>query len=101
MKSFFDLGRLLKELNHTSLTLVPKVQNPSKMNEFQSISCCNQIYKCISGILANIIKDILPNLIDKTQSAFVPRKNISDNILITQEHLSELSLTRYKTKMCN
>ena len=42
----------LKKLNHTSLTLVPKGPNPSKMNDFRPISCCNLVYKCISSIIA-------------------------------------------------
>ena len=54
--SFFESGKLLKEFNHTSLTLVPKVQNPTRMTDFRPISCCNLIYKCMSGILANRLK---------------------------------------------
>ena len=87
IKSFLKSGRLLKELNHTSITLVPKVQNPSKLNEFRPISCCNIIYKCISGILAKRLKALLPKHIDQAQTTFIPRRNISDNILIAQEIL--------------
>ena len=31
---FFVKGRLLKELNHTALSLIPKVANPSRMSDF-------------------------------------------------------------------
>ena len=57
------------------------------MNDYRPISCCNLIYKCISSILASRIKAILPNLINKAQSAFVPGRHISDNILLAQELL--------------
>ena len=53
---FFDTGRLLKELNHTSLSLVPKVPNLSSFSDFHPIACCNLIYKCISGIMAARLK---------------------------------------------
>ena len=85
--SFFEGGRLLKELNHTSLTLVPKVPNPSKLSDFRPIACCNFIYKCISGILAARLKVVLPNLIDAAQAAFIPGRSISDNIFLAQELL--------------
>ena len=52
VRSFFESGSLLKEMNHISITLVPKVPNPSTWKDFRPISCCNLVYKCISGILA-------------------------------------------------
>ena len=82
---FFRTGRLLKELNATAISLVPKVANPSTLSDFRPISCCSTIYKCISKVLANRVKRVLPSLIDKAQSAFIKGRHISDNILLTQE----------------
>lgn len=64
IKSFFSSSKLLREINCTSITLVPKCTNPSSCNDFRPISCCNTIYKCITKILANKIKPFLPNIID-------------------------------------
>ena len=61
VRSFFHSGSLLKELNHTGLTLVPKVPNASFMKDFRPIA----IYKCISSILARRLQKVLPDLIDK------------------------------------
>ena len=61
---FFDRGRLLKEINNSALTLIPKVVNPTRISDFHPIACCNVIYKCISMILSNRIKKVLPDLID-------------------------------------
>ena len=83
--SFFEDGRLLKELNHTSLTLGPKTSNPSKLSDFHPISCCNFLYKCISGILVARLKAVLPTLIDDAQAAFIPGRNMSDNIFLPSE----------------
>ena len=82
---FCNSSRILKQFNHASITLIPKGPNPSKLREFRPISCCNVFYKCISNILANRKKALLPNLIDTAQSAFVKGRSISDNILIAQE----------------
>ncbi|GJS03919.1 hypothetical protein Tco_0320427 [Tanacetum coccineum] len=76
---------LLKEINHTFLALIPKVPTPLKVTDFQPISCCNVIYKCISKILTNHIIKGVKVVVSDNQSAFVPGRRISDNILITQE----------------
>ncbi|GJR41737.1 putative RNA-directed DNA polymerase [Tanacetum coccineum] len=49
------------------------------------ISCCNVLYKCISKIIANRVKEGLGDIVSINQSAFVPGRRISDNILLTQE----------------
>ncbi|GKE52717.1 hypothetical protein Tco_1487873, partial [Tanacetum coccineum] len=38
---FFTNGRLLNELNHTILALIPKVNAPARVNDYRPISCCN------------------------------------------------------------
>lgn len=38
MQDFFKLGRLLLELNHTNLVLIPKTDNPSLVGRFCPIS---------------------------------------------------------------
>ena len=53
IKDFFTFGLLLKELNATILTLVPKKINPSAMGDFRPIAYCNVIYKCITKIISN------------------------------------------------
>ncbi|GJT02461.1 hypothetical protein Tco_0823630 [Tanacetum coccineum] len=91
---FFTNGRLLKELNHTILALIPKVNAPARVNDYRPISCCNVLFKCISKIIANRLKDSLKRLISPNQSAFVPGRSISDNILLTQEIMHNYHLDR-------
>ncbi|GJY60029.1 putative RNA-directed DNA polymerase, eukaryota, reverse transcriptase zinc-binding domain protein [Tanacetum coccineum] len=62
-----------------------QVSTPLKINDYRPISCCNVIYKCISKILTNRIIDGIKEVVSDNQSAFVPGRRISDNILITQE----------------
>lgn len=65
IKSFFSSGFLLKELNCTTIAFVLKCDKPSLCKDFRLISCCNILYKCIAKILANRLKGILPNFINK------------------------------------
>ncbi|KAK4383264.1 hypothetical protein Sango_2792500 [Sesamum angolense] len=85
---FFKTGRLLKQLNATLLTLIPKVRTPHSVAEFRPISCCNVIYKVITKILVSRIREILDLLISPSQNAFVPGRLISDNVLLAQELFS-------------
>jgi hypothetical protein len=76
---------LLKEVNATIITLVPKKINPSSMGDFRPISCCNVIYKCITKILSNRMLPFLGDLVGMNQSAFIPSRSISENVLLSQE----------------
>jgi len=85
VSSFFQTHRMLKEMNTTSISLVPKVANPKRLTDFRPISCCNIVYKCIAKILACRIKVVLPSLVGPYQTAFISGQRISDNILLSQE----------------
>lgn len=82
---FFEKGEMLPELNHTNITLIPKVDNPTKVTQFRPISLCNVIYKLISKILAERLKRVLGKLILPFQLAFVPGRQIQDNYIVAAE----------------
>nr|GEW56935.1 hypothetical protein [Tanacetum cinerariifolium] len=94
IQEFFVNGNLLKELNHTIIALIPKVSSPSRINGYRPISCCNVLFKCVSKVIANWIKESLKMLISPNQSAFVPGRKISDNILLTHELMHNYHLDR-------
>ncbi|GKA68734.1 hypothetical protein Tco_0768651, partial [Tanacetum coccineum] len=94
VQEFFQNGKLLKELNHTIIALIPKVHTPNRVNDYRPISCCNVLFKCISKIISNRIKGSLNTLISPNQSAFIPGKRISNNILLTQELMHNYHLDR-------
>ncbi|GKC34971.1 RNA-directed DNA polymerase, eukaryota, reverse transcriptase zinc-binding domain protein [Tanacetum coccineum] len=87
IKEFFRKGKMLGEVNATLITLVPKLQTPKKVSDYRPIACCNVFYKIISKILTNKIKTALCKIVSPTQSAFILGRQITDNILLTQELL--------------
>ena len=68
---YLNMGFMAPKINHTNIVLIPKVKLHEKMFDFLPISLCNVIYKVISKVLANRLKQILPSVISTTQSAFV------------------------------
>lgn len=67
----FDSKQVLGRVNHTFLSLIPKVSDAYSIESFHPISLCNCIYKIISKVAANRLKKVIPSLIFDEQKAFV------------------------------
>lgn len=78
-------GRNPTNLNHTFICLIPKIKKPIMTGDFRPISLCNVIFKIVTKTITNHLKLILPNIVDKYQSAFVLGRLITDNALISFE----------------
>ncbi|GJS82595.1 RNA-directed DNA polymerase, eukaryota, reverse transcriptase zinc-binding domain protein [Tanacetum coccineum] len=85
VKDFFANGKLLKEVNVTIISLFLMLATPSKVSDYRPIACCNVVYKIISKVICNRIEGALNDIVDGNQSAFIPFRKISDNILLSQE----------------
>jgi len=97
IKSFFNDGKILKQINHTLIALIPKVENPSLTAQFRPISLCNSFYKIIAKILVNKMRSLLEKIIDPVQSAFVPKRSIHDNIHLTYEIMNKFKNMKGKS----
>lgn len=55
------------------------------MRDFRPIACCNVLIKCYSLVLTSRLKRVIPELTEDYQSAFVKRRQILDNVLLTHD----------------
>lgn len=86
----FTTGQLPGGINFTHLVLIPKKSTPTGMGDLRPIALCNVLYKIISKVIANRLKPLLDTLISENQCAFIPRRLITDNIMLAFETLHYL-----------
>ncbi|KAL9671641.1 hypothetical protein QQ045_009211 [Rhodiola kirilowii] len=65
------------DLNETLIVLIPRVKKVERVKELRPISLCKVVMKITTKVLANRLKEILPNIISQSQSAFIRRRLIT------------------------
>ncbi|XP_018473666.2 uncharacterized protein LOC108844879 [Raphanus sativus] len=71
---FFRNGRLLKDLNTTAITLIPKTPEACMLGEYRPISCCNIVYK----------------------TSFLKGRSLGDNVLLATELIQSYNSANYQ-----
>ncbi|XP_013639673.1 PREDICTED: uncharacterized protein LOC106344925 [Brassica oleracea var. oleracea] len=92
---FFRNGRLLKDLNTTTIVLIPKTSAACRLGDFRLISCCNLVYKVITKIIVNRLKSILQSSISRNQAAFLKGQSLGENGLLASD-----LIRNYRSSSC-
>ena len=95
--SFLRTGYLLKEISHSFISLIPKGNNANSVKKFRPISLCNVLYKVISKLLTNRLKQVLNKLISPRQTTFILGRKIQENTFLAQEILHAMKKKKDKT----
>ena len=61
--SFFEEGRMCRELNYTDVVLILKQSGSELVTHFKPISLCNFIYKMISRVMVNRLSPFFGGMI--------------------------------------
>jgi exonuclease III len=96
IQGIFTRKKIPTSLNSTLICLIPKVPNPETVNQFRPIGLCNTLYKTITKILVLKLKTFLSDLIHPLQASFIPGRKASDNVIMVQEIIHSMSLSRSK-----
>eukprot|EP00253_Pinus_taeda_P035979 PITA_35979 len=83
---------VLRALNASFITLIPKQQKAMTPDKFRPIVLCNVVYKTISKVIANRLMPLLPTLVFEEEIGYVEGRQILNNII--QAHKLVHSLKR-------
>ncbi|XP_075101885.1 uncharacterized protein LOC142177309 [Nicotiana tabacum] len=89
---FYGGAALPKSITHTNLVLLPKKPRVETFSDLRPISLSNFINKVLSRVLHDRLEIFLPSLIAPNQSGFVKGRSIFENILLTQEIVTDIRL---------
>ena len=99
IRRFLDGGEMPEVVNSTVLVPIPKIKQPQDLSQYRPIALCNVLYKIASKVLALRLRPILDDIISEEQSAFVPGRLITDNVITAFESIHYLKNKKGKTEI--
>lgn len=97
---FFHTSKMLRQVNATTISLIPKIQGADRLSQFRPISCCNTVYKVISRILASRLKLFISDAVQSNQVGFIPGRLLCENVLLASELVSDFNNPGPTTRGC-
>lgn len=93
---FYDGEIDISRINYGIITLLPKITDASKIQQFRLICLLNCLYKLVTKTLTLRLEKVAGKLIHQTQTAFMKGRNIMNGVMILHEILHE---TKRKNQM--
>lgn len=94
---FHSSARLPKAVSASFMTLIPKNSNPRRLSEYRPISLIGCLYKMLAKLLAGRLKSMPSSVISDCQSAFIPKRQMLDGVVVVNEILG---LGKRKKQSC-
>ncbi|GLU22240.1 hypothetical protein SLE2022_383300 [Rubroshorea leprosula] len=97
VKEFQEQGRLARGSNASFIVLIPKTENPQRIEEYRPISLIGVMYKVIEKLLASRLCKVLHKIIGEQQMAFIKGRQLVDGVVIANEVIDEAMRRRKKS----
>nr|GFC64492.1 RNA-directed DNA polymerase, eukaryota, reverse transcriptase zinc-binding domain protein [Tanacetum cinerariifolium] len=81
---FFTNGDMPNGCNSNFIALIPKIIDANMVKDFRPISLIGSLYKVIAKILTNRLFNVIGDLVNEVQSAFVAERQILDGPFILE-----------------
>lgn len=91
---------LMPGCNRTNIILIPKKSVPERVADLRPISLSNVVDRIVCKAMANRLKLVLPQVISEAQSAFIPHRLITDNIIVAYELFHSLKQKKQGKRGC-
>jgi hypothetical protein len=92
----FHQGTLpLYSLNFGTIILLPKCAEAIKIQQYRLICLLNVSFKVFTKVLTNRLSELAHRVIQPTQSAFLPRRNIMEWVIILHETMHEMHMKKH------
>jgi esterase/lipase superfamily enzyme len=75
---FFEGKVNLQAINSSFITLIPKVNTPTNLNDFRPISLINCVVKIITKLLEDRLQSVVIPLVHQHQYGFIKSRTIQD-----------------------
>jgi hypothetical protein len=85
---------ILKALNDTMITLIPKENESKTPDRYRPITLCNVVYKIISKVIENRLKPLLSTLVSQEQEGFMEGRQIMENIIHAHDLIHTLKIKK-------
>ena len=88
-KEFFEGNLNLKAINNSFITLIPKCNNPSSVNDFRPISLLNSVLKLLTKIMSRWLQRVIIPLVHQNQYGFIKNRTIQDCLAWAFEYIHQ------------
>lgn len=79
VRQAFLTGIFPTGLNHSYISLIPKVSSPETVQQLRPIALSNVVYKLITKVIVQRLRPFLSDVISPFQSSFVPNRNPTEH----------------------
>lgn len=100
VREFFTGGRLIRQFNTTTISLIPKVVGADQLHQFRPISLCSTVYKVMARLLKKKLKLCVSEIVQRNQVGFVQERLLCENVLLATELVKDFNDCGPTTRGC-